>query len=67
VAESFKGRARGAQRALIDGSPGAVWIYQGELLSAFVFDIRGGSIHAIDLIMEPERIGAFKVEILPTG
>lgn len=65
VAEAFKGRASGARRALIDGSPGAVWTQQGRVRSAFVFDIRGEIIHSIDLVMEPERLGALGVEMLP--
>jgi len=64
VAEAFKGRAQGAQRALIDGLPGAVWAQQGQVRSVFVFDIRGQTIRSIDLVMEPGRLGGLKVEML---
>jgi RNA polymerase sigma factor (sigma-70 family) len=64
VGETFKGRARGAQRAVIDGMPGAAWVQGGVLRTAFVFTISDGRIAGIDLVMDPERIGGLRVEIL---
>lgn len=64
VGETFKGRARGAQRAVIDGKPGAVWVQGGVLRTAFAFAIRDGRITVIDLVMDPEGIGGLRVEIL---
>ena len=63
VADAFKGRARGALPARIDGEPGAVWAVHGQVRAAFVFEIAGAQIAAIDLIMEPARIAELEVEI----
>jgi hypothetical protein len=52
--------------ALIDGAPGAVWAVRGQVRSAFVFAITGGSggrITGIDLVMDDERLGALDIEI----
>jgi len=54
VAESFAGRARHAQVALLDGEPGAVWAPRGSPRVAFQLSIRDGSIVAITLIADPE-------------
>jgi RNA polymerase sigma-70 factor (ECF subfamily) len=64
VGETFKGRARGAQRAVIDGKPGAVWVQGGVLRTAFVFAVSDGLITGIDLVMDSERIGGMGVEML---
>jgi RNA polymerase sigma-70 factor (ECF subfamily) len=64
VAETFKGRARGAQRALINGDAGAVWAVGEKVLAAFVFTVERAKIVAIDLVMEPERLGELDLEIL---
>jgi RNA polymerase sigma-70 factor (ECF subfamily) len=61
VAEVFKGRARGASPALIDGEPGAVWAAGGEVRAAFVFTIERGKVTAIDLIMDPQRLDELEV------
>jgi RNA polymerase sigma-70 factor (ECF subfamily) len=64
VASVFKGRARGAARATIDGEPGAVWAPGGTTRSAFVFTFAGDRIAAIDLVMEPAALGELDVEVL---
>ena len=64
VAEAFKGRARGAQRALIDGCPGAVWAPRGQTQAAFVFTIANDQVVEIELLMDPSRIVELDVEIL---
>jgi len=56
VAETFAGRARVAQTALIDGEPGRVWAQAGRPRVVFRFTIRAGKIVAIDLIADQERI-----------
>jgi len=56
VAETFAGRARVAQTALIDGEPGLVWAQAGAPRVVFSFKIAGGKIVAIDLIADQERI-----------
>jgi RNA polymerase sigma factor (sigma-70 family) len=63
VATAFKGRARGALQAMIDGAPGAVWRAGGEVRSAFVFTIEGERITEIDLIMDPARIAELDVQV----
>jgi RNA polymerase sigma-70 factor (ECF subfamily) len=65
VAETFSGRARAAQLALIDGAPGLVWSAGGNPRVAFLFTIAGGRISAIDLLADPETLAALNVEILP--
>lgn len=57
VAETFRGRARAARPALVDGAPGLVWMHEGRPQVAFHFDVADGTILAIDLIADPERLG----------
>jgi RNA polymerase sigma factor (sigma-70 family) len=64
VAETFRGRAQGAQLALIDGVMGAAWAPGGTPRSAFAFTIAEGRIVAIELIADPERLGMIEVEIV---
>ena len=65
VAETFRGRAKVAQLALLDGTVGAVWQAGGETRVAFGFtlEVEGGKITAIDLIADPERLQ--KLDIAP--
>jgi RNA polymerase sigma factor (sigma-70 family) len=63
VAEVFKGRARAASTALIDGEAGAVWAVGGQVRSAFVFTIEDGMIAMIELVMEPARLAELDVEL----
>ena len=56
VAETFLGRARAAQPALVAGVPGLVWAPGGHPRIAFSFTIAGGRITAIDLLADPERL-----------
>jgi RNA polymerase sigma factor (sigma-70 family) len=56
VAEQFSGRARGAQPALVGGTPGLVWASGGRPRVAFSFTVEGGRIVAIDLLADPERL-----------
>jgi RNA polymerase sigma factor (sigma-70 family) len=62
VADAFKGRARGARPALIDGQPGAVWAHGGQTRAAFAFTIEGDRIVEIELLMEPARLGQLTIE-----
>jgi RNA polymerase sigma-70 factor (ECF subfamily) len=55
VADTFSGRARVAQPALVDGAVGAVWAPGGRPRVVFGFTIRRGRIVAIDLLADPER------------
>jgi RNA polymerase sigma factor (sigma-70 family) len=63
VANVFKGRARAAGPAVIDGEAGAVWAVAGAVRAAFVFTIRREKITAIDLITEPEALAQLDVSI----
>jgi RNA polymerase sigma factor (sigma-70 family) len=63
VADAFKGRARGASTAVIDGDAGAVWAISGQVRSAFVFTIKAGRITMIELVMEPVRLAELDVEL----
>jgi RNA polymerase sigma-70 factor, ECF subfamily len=63
VATTFKGRARAALPALIDGQPGAVWAIGGRVQSAFVFTIEGARITGIDIVMDPAHLAELDVTI----
>ena len=56
VARQFAGRARVAEPALVEGSPGLVWATAGRPKIAFAFTFAGGKIVAIDLIGDPKRL-----------
>ncbi len=64
IAEAFKGRAVGAQLALINGSVGTTWIGGGKPRLAFLFSIENGKIQEIDVVMDPEDLKAFSVELI---
>ncbi len=63
VAETFKGRARGAQPALINGDAGAVWAVRGQPRAAFLFTVEGDQIVAIELVMDPDRLRELEVTL----
>jgi RNA polymerase sigma-70 factor (ECF subfamily) len=62
VAQTFSGRARAAQPALIDGEPGAVWIHAGELRVAFRFTIHSDRITGIELVGDPGTLSHTVIE-----
>ncbi len=64
IAEAFKGRAVGAQLALINGSVGTTWIGGGKPRLAFLFSIEKGKIREINVVMDPEDLGEMKIELL---
>src|SRR5256712_2842205 len=64
VAETFSGRARAAQLALVNGTPGLVWAPGGRPRMVFGFTIASGRIVAIDLIADRERIRQLDLSIL---
>lgn len=61
VANTLKGRAQGAQLALLDGEAGAAWLPGGVARVAFVFTSVDGRISRIDVVMDPERLGRMSV------
>src|ERR671918_777945 len=64
VAETFAGRARAAQPALINGAPGLLWLQHGEPRMAFGFTIVGDKIVGINLIADAESLGEFDLQLL---
>src|SRR5256884_3018272 len=64
VADTFSGRARVAQPALVNGAAGAVWAPGGRPRVGFRFTITGGEIAAIDPVAEPERLRQLDLVVL---
>lgn len=64
VAETFKGRARAAQPALVNGAAGLVWVAGGEPRVVFTFMTAGVKIVAIDLIADPDHLRRLDLAIL---
>jgi RNA polymerase sigma factor (sigma-70 family) len=61
VAQTYVGRARAAQIALIDGRFGAVWAPQGKPRSALLMSVVDGRIVAIDIVAEPADLAALEI------
>jgi RNA polymerase sigma factor (sigma-70 family) len=64
VADAFRGRARAAQQALVDGSAGAVWAPGGRPRAVFGFVISDGKIVEMEVIGDPARIAELDLRIL---
>jgi RNA polymerase sigma factor (sigma-70 family) len=64
VANTFSGRARVAQPALVNGAVGAVWASGGRPRVVFSFTITRGKIVAIDLLADPARLRQLDLAIL---
>jgi RNA polymerase sigma factor (sigma-70 family) len=64
VAETFKGRAAGAQLALLDGFVGATWAPSERPVVVFAFAVRDGKIEEIDVIMNTEDLKKMEVEVI---
>ena len=64
VAETFKGRARAAKPALVDGRPALAVIMDGQLRIVLRLTIRGDRISAVEAVADAGRIGRFDVEVL---
>ncbi len=64
VAETFKGRARAAQPALVNGAAGAVWALGGQPRVVFGFTITRGKIVAIDLLADPAHLAQIDLVVL---
>ena len=67
VAANFKGRAQGAVRALVDGTPGAAWIVGGKTRVVLDFTVVADHVVAIDLIGDPAHIGAMDLVLGNAG
>lgn len=64
VAEAFKGRAKAAEPALIDGAPGATWAPGGKPIVAFLFTLRNGKIATMDIVMDPEKLKRIDIKVV---
>jgi RNA polymerase sigma-70 factor, ECF subfamily len=64
VADTFSGRARFAQPALVNGAVGAVWAPGGRPRVVFGFTITRGRIVEIDLVADPERLRQLDLVVL---
>jgi RNA polymerase sigma-70 factor (ECF subfamily) len=64
VAQTFLGRARAAQLALVNGVPGAVWAPGGQPRVVFGFTITRGRIVEIDLLADRDDLRDLDLAIL---
>lgn len=64
VADTFAGRARAAQPALVNGAVGLVWVQHGRPRSVFGFTITGDRIVEIELLADPDRLRQLDLAIL---
>jgi RNA polymerase sigma-70 factor (ECF subfamily) len=64
VAQAFKGRARSAQSALINGAVGVVVAPRGQLLLVLNVTVANGKITAIEVTADPERLAGFDLAVL---
>jgi RNA polymerase sigma-70 factor (ECF subfamily) len=64
VAETFFGRARTAQSAVINGAAGLVWAPGGQPRVVFGFTIENGKIVEIELLADPARLGELDLVVL---
>ncbi len=64
VGEMFKGRARAAVPALLDGVAGAVWAHGGQPRVVLRFTIARAKIVAIELTADPDRLSQLDVVVL---
>jgi RNA polymerase sigma-70 factor (ECF subfamily) len=64
VAGTFSGRARDAQLALINGTPGLVWAPGGRPRVVFSFTVTDRKIVRIELLASPERLRRLDLKML---
>jgi RNA polymerase sigma-70 factor (ECF subfamily) len=64
VANTFKGRARAARPAVVNGEAGAAWVVRGKPRVVFRFTIAGEKVVAIDLLADPAVLGQIDLQIL---
>ena len=62
VAERFRGRARMARPALVEGDPGLVIAPGGTVRMVFDFVLEGGRIVEISLIADPDAVAILELE-----
>ncbi len=64
VADTFKGRAQGAQPALIDGEFGLVVVVAGRLHVVLFLTFEGEKIAGIDAVADPEYLGSLEYQLI---
>nr|MBA2247466.1 RNA polymerase subunit sigma-70 [Chloroflexia bacterium] len=64
VARLYRGRARAARPALVNGAVGIIVAPRGRLLVVLVTTIANGRIVTIDAIADPERLGQLDIASL---
>jgi RNA polymerase sigma-70 factor (ECF subfamily) len=64
VAETFAGRAKAAQPALVDGAVGLAWAPGGRPKAVFDLTIAGGRIVAVDVLLDPDVLDDLDVVLL---
>ncbi len=64
VARAFKGRARNAQVALVDGAPGIVVAPNGKLLLVLRANVVNGLIVEVEAIADPQRLAELELAVL---
>jgi RNA polymerase sigma-70 factor (ECF subfamily) len=64
IAEMFRGRAKSAKLALVDGGLGAVVYIQGKLRIALSLTFDGDRISVIEAIADPDHIGRLDYSVL---
>jgi RNA polymerase sigma factor (sigma-70 family) len=64
VAAAFKGRARAAQSALVNGAVGIIVAPRGQLLLVLNVTVANGKITAIEATADPERLAEFDLAVL---
>jgi len=63
VAETFAGRAKAAQPALVDADVALVWAQGGVPRVVFALTILDGKIAEIDMVADPERIAELAITL----
>lgn len=67
VAGILCGSAAGAELALIDGSPGAVWAPGGRPRAIFAFRTIGHLVTEVEIVTDPVAVSALQVELMGEG
>jgi RNA polymerase sigma-70 factor (ECF subfamily) len=57
-------RARASELALVDGSPGLLWVREGRLSVVLAFQVDGDRITGIEVIADPERLRGLELSVL---
>jgi RNA polymerase sigma-70 factor (ECF subfamily) len=64
VAETFAGKAKAAQLALVGGAVGAAWAPGGVVRVAFAFRVADGKVRELSVVADGEQLGALAPVVL---